>query len=83
MVGYEGRFRELSYSTKHNIHIIGLPEEKEREKGAEVYLRNNSWKHPESGEGNRNPDPVDTENSQQDRQKQANINTCCSYISHI
>ena len=37
---YEGRIRELSDSMKHNnIHIIGIPEEEERErKGLKVYL---------------------------------------------
>ena len=33
---YENRLRELSDSIEHNIHIIGVPEEEEREKEAEV-----------------------------------------------
>ena len=36
---YEGRIGELSDAIKwNNIHIIGIPEKEEREKGAEVYL---------------------------------------------
>ena len=36
---YEGRIRELSDAIKrNNIHIIGIPEEEEREKGAEGIL---------------------------------------------
>ena len=36
---YEGRIKELSDAMKHNnIHIIGIPEEEEREKGAEGVL---------------------------------------------
>uniref|UniRef100_A0ABI7XJR4 L1 transposable element RRM domain-containing protein n=1 Tax=Felis catus TaxID=9685 RepID=A0ABI7XJR4_FELCA len=37
---YEGRIRELSDAMKHNnMHIIGIPEEEEREKGAEGVLK--------------------------------------------
>uniref|UniRef100_A0ABI7Y9X4 L1 transposable element RRM domain-containing protein n=1 Tax=Felis catus TaxID=9685 RepID=A0ABI7Y9X4_FELCA len=36
---YEGRIRELSDAVKrNNIHIIGIPEEEKREKGAEGVL---------------------------------------------
>ena len=36
---YEGKIRELSDAIKwNNIHIIGIPEEQEREKGAEGVL---------------------------------------------
>ena len=36
---YEGRIRELSDAIKCNkIHILGIPEEEEREKGAEGVL---------------------------------------------
>ena len=36
---YEGRIRELSDAIKrNNIHIIGIPEEEEREKGTEGVL---------------------------------------------
>ena len=36
---YEGRIRELSDAIKqNNIHIIGIPEEEESEKGAEGVL---------------------------------------------
>ena len=36
---YEGRIRELSDATKrNNIHIIGIPGEEDREKGAEGVL---------------------------------------------
>ena len=36
---YEGRIRELSDAIKqNNIRIIGIPEEEEREKGAEGVL---------------------------------------------
>ena len=36
---YEGRIRELSDAIKqNNIHIIGIPEEEEKEKGAEGVL---------------------------------------------
>ena len=36
---YEGRIRELRDAIKwNNIHIIGIPEEEEREKGAEGVL---------------------------------------------
>ena len=35
---YEGKIRELSDAIKHNIHIIGIPEEEER-KGLKVYLK--------------------------------------------
>ena len=35
---YEGRIRELSDTIKHNIRIIGIPEEEERGKGAEGVL---------------------------------------------
>ena len=37
---YEGKIRELSDTLKrNNIRIIGIPGEKERGKGAEVYLK--------------------------------------------
>ena len=35
---YEGKIRELSDAIKHNIRIIGIPEEEEGEKGAEGIL---------------------------------------------
>ena len=39
---YEGRIRELSDVIKrNNIHIIGIPEEEEREKGAEQIIAEN------------------------------------------
>ena len=39
MEDQEGRIRELSDEIKwNNIHIIGVPEEEEREKGAEGVL---------------------------------------------
>ncbi|VFV19765.1 Hypothetical predicted protein [Lynx pardinus] len=38
-IEYEGRIRELSDAIKrNNIHIIGIPEEEETEKGAEGVL---------------------------------------------
>ena len=37
---YEGKIRELSDALKrNNLHIIGIPEEEERGKGAEGYLK--------------------------------------------
>ena len=40
IMDHKNRLRELSDSIKHNdIHIIGVPEEEQREKGTEIYLR--------------------------------------------
>ena len=37
---YEGKIRELSDAVnRNNLRIIGIPEEEERRKGAEVYLK--------------------------------------------
>ena len=42
LLDHEGRFRELSDSIRgNNIHIIGIPEDEEQEKGAEGLFEQN------------------------------------------
>ena len=45
LLDHEGRRRELSDSMKHSICIIGVPEEEEREKGAEGVLEQITAEH--------------------------------------
>ena len=52
-----------------NIHIIGVPEEKERQKGLEKASKDNSWKLPEHGKGNSQPSWGSTEAPKQDKPK--------------
>ena len=49
-----------------NIHIIAVPEEDERERERiwENSSRDNSWKLPEHGKGNRQPSPGSTESQE-------------------
>lgn len=58
----ENSLGQLSDSIKYNnIHIIGILEVEERRDRTLIW-RNNNWKHPHPGEGNRYPDTEDTEN---------------------
>ena len=44
LLDHKYRFRELSDSTKcNNVHIVGVQEEEEWERGQKVYLNNYSW----------------------------------------
>ena len=71
----QDRLRELSDFIKHNnIHIIGIPEEKEKEKEAECSFQEIIaetfliW-------GGKHPNPGSTENSHQNQQGQAYAKT--------
>lgn len=60
----ENMYRELSDTIKCiNIHSLGVPEEKDRKKGEKILFEEIiSESFPQLGEGNRHPDPRDTEN---------------------
>ena len=61
---HECRLRELSDSIKcNNIHMIGVPEEEERERGAEGLFEEIMAENFPNGEGNIHPNPRGTENS--------------------
>ena len=62
---HEGRLRELSNLLKPNyMHIVGVPENEEREKEAEGLCEQIILEtFPRSGEGHKHQNPISTENS--------------------
>jgi len=71
----ENRLRKLNDCIRsNNVLIIGFPKEKREMEWQKMYL-NNSWKWPEYGEGNRDPDLGGTETPQEIQPKKVHVKT--------